>query len=272
MSMHECHCARLAGCGKICAMQTKDRDGAFVAGESDGGFFQRAEAVLGAEAMRAFAGTKVAVFGLGGVGGWCAEALARTGVGKMLIVDADRVAPSNVNRQLVAMPATIGEFKAEVLKRRLAAINPQIEVDARCEFYDADTAATFRIEECDFVVDAIDSLDSKAMLIRHALSSPGVTLFSSMGAARRRDPLRVRKAEFWKVQGDGLARALRAKFRKSGDFPPRKFQCVYSDEPPGDCGKGSLVQVTAVFGFALAGLVIDAAASRAMRSGLISGA
>ena len=113
------------------------------------------------------------------------------------------------------------------------------------------------------MVDAIDSLESKAMLIRHALSVPGVTLFSSMGAARRRDPLRVRKAEFWKVQGDGLARALRAKFRKSGDFPPRKFQCVYSDELPGDCGKGSLVQVTAVFGFALAGLVVDAVASRA---------
>ena len=107
-------------------MQTKDRDGAFVAGESDGGFFQRAEAVLGAEAMRALAGTKVAVFGLGGVGGWCAEALARTGVGRMLIVDADRVAPSNVNRQLVAMPATIGEFKAEVLPRA------SIRVIGRC--------------------------------------------------------------------------------------------------------------------------------------------
>lgn len=230
--------------------------------EGEGRFFQRSEAVLGAEAMRALAGTKVAVFGLGGVGGWCAEALARTGVGRMLVVDADRVAPSNVNRQLVATSGTVGECKAEVLKRRLAEVNPQIEVEARCEFYDAKTAASFGIEECDFVVDAIDSLDSKAMLIRHALSAPGVTLFSSMGAARRRDPLRVRKAEFWKVQGDGLARALRSKFRKSGDFPPRKFQCVYSDEPLGDCGKGSLVQVTAVFGFALAGLVVDAVCAR----------
>ena len=236
-------------------------DGALTAGEE--GYLQRAEAVLGAETMRALAGTKVAVFGLGGVGGWCAEALARTGVGRMLVVDADRVAPSNVNRQLVALPGTVGEFKAEALKRRLEEISPQIEVEARCEFYDAETAATFGIEECDFVVDAIDSLESKAMLIRHALSAPGVTLFSSMGAARRRDPLRVRKAEFWKVQGDGLARALRAKFRKTGDFPPRRFQCVYSDEPPGGCGKGSLVQVTAVFGFALAGLIVDAVASRA---------
>jgi tRNA A37 threonylcarbamoyladenosine dehydratase len=241
------------------------KDGAFVAEEDEGGFFQRSQAVLGAEAMRALARTKVAVFGLGGVGGWCAEALARTGVGRMLVVDADRVAPSNVNRQLVATPDTVGEFKASVLRRRLMAVNPLIEVEERCEFYDAATAATFGIEECDFVVDAIDSLDSKAMLIRHALSAPGVTLFSSMGAARRRDPLRVRKAEFWKVQGDGLARVLRAKFRKSGDFPPRRFQCVYSDEPPGDCGKGSLVQVTAVFGFALAGLVVDAATAGAAK-------
>lgn len=241
------------------------KDGAFVAEEDEGGFFQRSQAVLGAEAMRALARTKVAVFGLGGVGGWCAEALARTGVGRMLVVDADRVAPSNVNRQLVATPDTVGEFKASVLRRRLMAVNPLIEVEERREFYDAATAATFGIEECDFVVDAIDSLDSKAMLIRHALSAPGVTLFSSMGAARRRDPLRVRKAEFWKVQGDGLARALRAKFRKSGDFPPRRFQCVYSDEPPGNCGKGSLVQVTAVFGFALAGLVVDAATAGAAK-------
>jgi tRNA A37 threonylcarbamoyladenosine dehydratase len=152
------------------------KDGAFVAEEDEGGFFQRSQAVLGAEAMRALARTKVAVFGLGGVGGWCAEALARTGVGMMLVVDADRVAPSNVNRQLVATPDTVGEFKASVLRRRLMAVNPLIEVEERCEFYDAATAATFGIEECDVVVDAIDSLDSKAMLIRHALSAPGVGL------------------------------------------------------------------------------------------------
>lgn len=221
------------------------------------GFFDRSEAALGAEAMRALAGAKVAVFGLGGVGGWCAEALARTGVGRLLVVDADRVAPSNVNRQLVALPETVGESKAELMRRRLLAISPDAQIDARDAFYDATTAASFAIEECDCVVDAIDSLESKARLILHALSTPSVALFSSMGAARRRDPLKVRKAEFWKVKGDGLARALRSRFRRSGEFPQRKFQCVYSEEPPADCGMGSLVQVTAVFGMALAAMVID---------------
>lgn len=200
---------------------------------------------------------KVAVFGLGGVGGWCVEALARTGVGRFLLVDADRVAESNINRQIVATHASVGEPKALVMKRRVLEINPAAAVDARVEFYDEATAGEFPLGGYDYVIDAIDSLDSKARLIRHALSCPGVELFSSMGAARRVDPLRVRRAEFWRVQGDGLARALRARFRKSGEMPGREFQCVYSDEPPACEGLGSLAQVVAVFGMALAAMVVD---------------
>ena len=180
-----------------------------------------------------------------------------------MLVDADRVAASNVNRQVVATAATVGEPKAEVLRRRILEINPAAEVDARVAFYDAGTAGDFALCGFDYVIDAIDSLDSKARLIRHALSCPGVTLFSSMGAARRLDPLRVRTAEFWKVKGDGLARALRGRFRKSGDFPARKFRCVYSDEPPACEGLGSLVQVTAVFGMTLAAMVVDDVRGRA---------
>ncbi len=200
---------------------------------------------------------RVAVFGLGGVGGWCVEALARTGVGHFLLVDGDRVAPSNVNRQIVASVATIGEPKADVMRRRVLEVNPSAEAESRVEFYNEATAGSYRLEDWDFVIDAIDSVDCKARLIRHALSVPSVTLFSSMGAARRLDPSRIRRAEFRKVAGDGLARALRGRFRKSGEFPQRKFMCVYSDEAPACEELGSVVQVTASFGLTLAAMVVD---------------
>ena len=124
--------------------------------------------------------------------------------------------------------------------------------------YTPESAGDFRLEECDFAIDAIDSVPDKAHLIRHALAIPSLTLFSSMGAARRLDPLRVRIDEFSKVQGDGLARALRNRFRRENAFPVRKFKCVWSDEPPGGASqeKGSLMQVTAAFGLALASLVV----------------
>ncbi len=218
-------------------------------------FFQRTELLLGADAMRALAKTRVIVVGTGGVGSWCAEALVRTGIGYLTLVDSDLVCLSNVNRQLMATSATIGEPKVTALARRLREINPAADVSAVEGVYSADTASTFRLEEYDFVIDAIDSVADKAHLIRHALSIPSVTLFSSMGAARRIDPFRIRSTEFWKVQGDGLARALRNHFRKSGEFPARKFTCVWSDEPP-RADAGTVMHVTAAFGLALASLVV----------------
>jgi len=223
----------------------------------DSDIFQRAGLVLGTDVLAALGKARVALFGVGGVGSWCAEGLVRTGVRHLTIVDSDRVVASNVNRQLMATSETIGELKVDALKRRLLAINPAAEIECRAERYDAETAETFNLVDYDFVIDAIDSVDCKAQLIRHALLHPSVTLFSSMGAARRLDPLRVRSAEFWKIQGDGLARALRGRFRKSGDFPQRRFMCVYSDEPPASQGLGSIVQVTAVFGFALTSMVVS---------------
>lgn len=223
----------------------------------DNDIFQRVGLVLGTDVLAALGKVRVALFGVGGVGSWCAEGLVRTGVRRLTLVDSDRVAASNVNRQLMATTETIGELKVEALKRRLLALNPAAEIEARAERYDAGTAESFSLGEYDFVIDAIDSVDCKALLICRALSHPSVTLFSSMGAARRLDPLRVRTAEFWKIQGDGLARALRGRFRKSEETPQRRFMCVYSDEPPASQGVGSLVQVTAVFGFALASMVVS---------------
>ena len=224
-------------------------------------FFQRTKLLLGAAAMNALAQARVLLVGTGGVGSWCAEALVRTGVGRLALVDADRVCASNVNRQLMATSRTLGEPKVEALARRLREINPAAAVTAVMGVYSADTAAMFKLEEYDYVIDAIDSVADKAHLIRHALSIPSVTLFSSMGAARKIDPFRIRMSEFWKVQGDGLARALRARFRKLGEFPVRKFTCVWSDELP-RADAGTVMHVTAAFGLALASLVVRAVCAK----------
>ena len=219
--------------------------------------FQRTELLLGRQAMQALSETRVLLVGVGGVGGWCAEALVRTGVGRLAIVDADVVCASNANRQLMATSKTLGEAKVDALAARLREINPEADILSMNRRYSAGTAADFGLDGYDYVIDAIDSVADKAHLIRHALSVPSVTLFSSMGAARKLDPLRIRVSEFWKVQGDGLARALRNRFRKSGEFPCRKFTCVWSDEPPRAEG-GTVMHVTAAFGLALASLVVRA--------------
>ena len=184
-------------------------------------------------------------------------------------------------RQLMATSRTIGEVKVDALRERLLEINPDANITAYQKIYQAETADEFHMEEYDFIIDAIDSLKDKADLILRATALPKeITFISSMGAALRRDPFMVRKAEFWKVDGDPLARALRKKFKKNKTFPRRKFQCVYSEEKPmqnqgvndapGDqqlvehesCStkaqiNGSLCHITATFGMAIAGMVIN---------------
>ena len=173
------------------------------------------------------------IFGIGGVGSWCAEGLLRSGVRNITIVDSDRVCVTNCNRQLMATSRTIGEVKVDALRERLLEINPNANITAYQKIYQAETADDFHMEEYDFIIDAIDSLKDKADLILRATALPKeITFISSMGAALRRDPFKVRKAEFWKVEGDPLAKALRKKFKKNKTFPHRKFQCVYSVETP----------------------------------------
>jgi len=233
----------------------------------------RAEALLGGEAMARLAAARVAVIGVGGVGSWCAEALVRSGVGRLTLVDDDVVAPSNVNRQCPATAKTIGRPKVEALRDRLLDVNPDGDVTALLGRYPA-TAAGLRLADFDLVVDAIDSVDCKAELIL-AATAAGVPILSSMGAARRLDPTKVVVRRFDKVAGDGLARALRHRFRRLGRFPARPFDCVCSTEPPqpvaapsagsvprgsagpvprvlGPVPKGSVMPVTCAFGMALA--------------------
>jgi tRNA A37 threonylcarbamoyladenosine dehydratase len=262
--------------------------------------FRRAELLLGDKTMERIARKRVIIFGVGGVGSWCAESLVRSGIRQLTIVDSDRVCITNVNRQLMATMKTVGKVKVDALKERLLTINPKAEITALQKIFTAETAADFHLEGYDYIIDAIDSLKDKAALILLATNTPSsegdggrVRFFSSMGAALKLDPTRIKVAEFWKVQGDPLARALRNRFKKEKTFPRHKFQCIYSDEllknlgrnstcgteqcmcpkaknGPGDpdllnhewCSSkaqinGTLAHITAIFGFMLAGLVLQ---------------
>ena len=254
--------------------------------------FRRSELLLGDEAMSRIGEKRVIIFGVGGVGSWCAESLIRSGIRNLTIVDSDRVCITNINRQLMATTKTVGQVKVEALRERLLTINPQAEITALQQIFSEESAAQFHLEDYDYIIDAIDSLKDKAALILLACKTKA-KLFSSMGAALKLDPTRIKVTEFWKVQGDPLARALRKKFKSQKMFPKRKFQCVYSDElltnrghnatcgteqcmcpkaknGPGDqsllnhewCSSkaqinGTLAHITAIFGFMLAGLVVQ---------------
>lgn len=197
------------------------------------GMQRRTELLLGNDNLARLQRAKVLIFGLGGVGSWCAEALVRSGIRNITIVDSDRVCVTNCNRQLMATSKTIGQVKVEALRDRLHDINPNAEIEAFQKIYDATTAESFHMEDYDFIIDAIDSLKEKADLILRATALPEhITFISSMGAALRRDPFSVRQAEFWKVKGDPLARAIRKKFKHQNVKPQRKFMCVYSEEKP----------------------------------------
>lgn len=197
------------------------------------GIFKRAELLVGNDILEAISSKRVIIFGVGGVGSWCAECLVRSGVRRLTIVDSDRVCITNVNRQLMATMKTVGHVKVEALKERLLEINPNCEVEALQKIYTEENADEFGLDQYDYIIDAIDSLKDKADLILRATALPrNITFVSSMGAALRCDPFMIRKAEFWKIEGDPLARALRKKFKKDKTFPRRKFQCVYSEEKP----------------------------------------
>lgn len=228
--------------------------------------FHRSRLLLGDDGIDALSRARVIVFGIGGVGSWCVESLVRTGIRNITIVDSDCVCDSNINRQLMADTSTVGHVKVDAMAARIRQINPGCNVTAIRAIYCEETAASFGIENYDYVIDAIDSLKDKAALILHATSTPGVKLFSSMGAALKLDPAHIAVTEFWKVQGCPLAASLRRKFKKDGKFPRRKFKCVYSPEllknkavadDTAERANGSLSHITGIFGLTLASLVIQ---------------
>lgn len=239
--------------------------------------FNRSQLLLGAEKMDVIRSKKVIIFGVGGVGSWCAESLVRNGIYNLTIVDSDMVCVTNCNRQLMATTKTIGEVKVDALRSRLLDINPYANIIALQKVYNAETSDEFHLEEYDFIIDCIDSLKDKAHLIltatRISHDNGRTKFFSSMGAALRIDPLMIRVAEFWKVKNDPLGKAIRKKFKHNKQNPSCKFQCVYSEELPMDnLGQtmasdvaanpnkaqinGSLSHITGIFGMTLAGLVM----------------
>ena len=229
-------------------------------------FFSRSEALLGAEGLDRLRNVRVIIFGVGGVGSWCAEALIRTGLTHLTIVDGDTVQPSNVNRQLPATRETLGRPKVEALRERLLSINPDAEIVAVHQYLtpalsqgegETSESSDFRFEEYDYVIDAIDDVPAKADLIINATRARGVKVFCSMGAALRFDPTAVTTGELMSIKGDALAKAVRARMKKIGLHPYKKVRCVYSTEQAQRCEtRGSLMQVTAVFGCTLASLII----------------
>ena len=234
-------------------------------------FFSRSEALLGAEVMKNLGSKRVILFGVGGVGSWCAEALIRTGLLHLTIIDGDTVQASNVNRQLPATRVTLGRPKVEALKERLLTINPEAEIETVSENYYAqgktDNGVDLQLSDYDYVIDAIDSVAAKTDLILYTSRVHGLKVFSSMGAALRFDPTKVTTGELFEIKGDALAKAVRARMKKLNTHPNKKTKCVYSTEQAQSCEtRGSLMQVTAVFGCTLAGMVIEDIKKKLTRS------
>jgi tRNA A37 threonylcarbamoyladenosine dehydratase len=250
--------------------------------------------VLGSDVAAKIGEVRVLVLGVGGVGSWCAEALVRSGVRHITVADADIVCPTNLNRQIEAMSSNFGKPKADEMRMRLLEINPDAEVNSIRRAFDRESAESYRLESYDYVIDAIDSIACKALLIEMCVAKK-VRIFSSMGAGAKSDPSRIRVAALSETVNCPLARIMRREMRKRNVM--EDIVCVFSDEIPvapaeiagqslcesGDCAccddreahnavsgdaavdwcakkkriNGALVHITGIFGFMLASLVIN---------------
>ena len=188
--------------------------------------FSRTELLIGKEAMEKLEHSAVAVFGIGGVGSFAAEALARCGVGTLALFDDDKVCLTNINRQLIATRKTVGRKKVEVMKERILDINPQCVVEAHECFYTADNAGEFDFSRYDYIVDAIDTVSSKLTLIERARDA-GVPVISCMGAGNKLDPTRFEVTDIYKTSVCPLAKVMRRELRKRGID---SLKVVYSRE------------------------------------------
>ncbi|MBQ1950524.1 MAG: tRNA threonylcarbamoyladenosine dehydratase [Clostridia bacterium] len=190
--------------------------------------FSRTQSLLGADAMRRLATARVAVFGVGGVGGYAVEALARSGVGTLDLIDDDKVALSNINRQIIATTETVGQYKVDVAAARVTAINPTATVHTHRTFYLPDTAAQFDLTAYDYIIDAVDTVTAKLSLAENAVAA-GTPIISAMGAGNKLDPTAFRVADISKTSVCPLARVMRKELAKRGI---RHLKVVYSTEPP----------------------------------------
>ena len=190
--------------------------------------FARTELLLGKDAVEHLSHCRVAVFGIGGVGGYVCEALARSGVGYLDLIDNDKVCLSNINRQIIATMKTVGEYKTRVMKNRILDINPEAVVNTYECFFLPETAANFPFDQYDYVVDAIDTVTAKIELVMQCRKA-GVPIISSMGAGNKLDPTQFRVADIYKTKMDPLAKVMRRELKKRG---VTKLKVVYSEEEP----------------------------------------
>ena len=188
--------------------------------------FARTQLLLGADGLEKLARARVAVFGVGGVGGYVVEALARSGVGAFDLIDNDTVCLSNLNRQIIATQNTIGQYKVDVMKERILSINPEAVVNARRCFYLPETADQFDFSEYSYVVDAVDTVTAKIDIILQAQKA-GVPVMSSMGAGNKLDPTKFQVADIYKTSVCPLAKVMRRELKKRG---VKKLKVVYSTE------------------------------------------
>ena len=223
--------------------------------------FSRSELLLGSDGIERLKNARVAVFGVGGVGGHAAEALARCGVEKIDVIDADVVSVSNLNRQIVALVSTLGRAKVSVIAERIRDINPNAEVVEIQKFYSPETAGEFDLSKYDYIIDAIDSVTSKLELITRA-KSLDVKIISSMGTGNKLDPTAFLVDDIYKTSVCPLARVIRTELRKRGI---KKLKVLYSTEEPikavaesvaGRHSPGSVSFVPSVAGLIIAGEVI----------------
>lgn len=189
--------------------------------------FSRAKIIFG-DKLKSLEGRHAAVFGIGGVGSFAAEALARSGVGKITVIDCDTVDITNINRQLYALSSTVGRFKTDIAKARILDINPDCEVTALNIFYNEDTAPSIDLSRFDAVIDAIDTVTSKLLLITNAKAA-GTFIISSMGAGNKTDPTKLEVTDIYKTSVCPLARIMRHELRKRG---VKDLRVVYSTEEP----------------------------------------
>ena len=190
--------------------------------------FERTERLLGPDAMARLKAARVAVFGVGGVGGYAVEALARSGVGALELIDSDVVCLSNLNRQIIALESTLGRYKVDVARDRVLDINPACDVRTYRLFYGPDTRDRFDFTQYDYVIDAIDTVTGKIALVLQARAA-GTPIISSMGAGNKLDPTAFRVADIYRTAGDPLARVMRRELKKRG---VERLKAVYSEEPP----------------------------------------
>ena len=190
--------------------------------------FSRTQLLLGADNMDRLSNAKVAVFGIGGVGGYVVEALARSGVGSFVLVDDDKVCLTNINRQIIATRKTVGKYKVDVMKERILEINPDADVEVRKCFYLPENAHEFPFEEYSYVVDAVDTVTAKISLVMKA-QEMNVPIISSMGAGNKLDASQFRVADIYKTKVCPLAKVMRRELKKRG---VKKLKVVYSEEQP----------------------------------------